>query len=211
MEPTAPQQPTPPSAPTKGKAKVSIYFTSIFLSAPVSLHPPTMMTLAPTKALGMPLEPFDGSSTKAKAFWTNLANYYYLNNDLYFTPSRKITSALTHFKLGTLAGEWAKDKQQAALAMTHSDFGSWTNFQDAFKVHFIPGNAKLLSTQQMHSLQMGNRPFTDWYQEWSTHASWSDANDETKMYAFHQNLLSALHNKILGVSLALTTLPHRAC
>jgi hypothetical protein len=61
-----------------------------------------MATPAPTKALGTPLEPFDSSSTKAKAFWTNLANYYYLNNDLYSTPSQKITSALTHFKLSTV-------------------------------------------------------------------------------------------------------------
>jgi hypothetical protein len=124
-----------------------------------------MVTPAPTKALGTPLEPFDGSSTKAEAFWTNLANYYYLNNDLYSTPSRKIASAFTHFKLGTPAGEWAKDKQQTTLAMPRPDFGSWTNFQDAFKAHFIPSDAKLLSTQQMHSLHMGNHPFTDWYQE----------------------------------------------
>jgi hypothetical protein len=69
--------------------------------------------------------------------------------------------------------------------MTHPDFGSWTKFQDAFKAHFILGDAKLPSTQQMHSLRMGNHPFMDWYQEWSTHTSHSGANDETKMYAFH--------------------------
>jgi hypothetical protein len=167
-----------------------------------------MMTLALTKALGTPPEPFDGSSTKAEAFWTNLANYYYLNNDLYSTSSQKIAFILTYFKLGTPAKEWAKDKQQAALAMTHPDFGSWTDFQDAFKAHFIPSDAKLLSIQQMHFLKMGNRPFTNWYQESSTHTSQSGANNETKMYAFHQNLPSALHNKILRVSLAPTTLNH---
>jgi hypothetical protein len=55
---------------------------------------------------------------------------------------------------------------------------------------------------------MGNHPFTDWYQEWSTHTSQSDANDETKMYTFRQNFPSALYNKILRVSPTPITLNH---
>ena len=58
----------------------------------------------------------------------------------------------------------------------------------------------------MHSLKMGNRPFSDWYQEWSTHTSRSKANEETKMYAFRQNIPAPLHGKILGVHPAPTTM-----
>jgi len=163
-------------------------------------------TTSHPKALGTPPEPFDGSSTKAEAFWTSLANYYFLNDALYFTPSHKIASALTHFKLRTPAGEWAKDKQQTALALVTPDFGTWDDFQDAFKVHFIPVNQKLLSTQLIHTMKMGNHLFSNWYQEWSTHASRSGANDKTKMYTFCQNLPSALHTKILGVHPPPTTL-----
>ena len=51
----------------------------------------------------------------------------------------------------------------------------------------------------MHSMKMGNHLFFDWYQEWSIHATRSQSNETTKMYAFHQNLPNALHTKILGV------------
>ena len=166
----------------------------------------TAASTSTTKALGTPPESFDGTSTKAEAFWTALENYYYLNQDLFTNESRRIAAALTHFKLGTPAGEWAKDKQRTALALSPPDFGTWTDFTTAFKTHFIPIDQTLLSTQLMHSLKMGNRPFSDWYQEWSTHASRSKANDETKMYAFRQNLPAPLHAKILGVHPAPTTL-----
>jgi hypothetical protein len=158
------------------------------------------------KSLGSAAEPFNGNSANAEAFWTNLANYYFLNQDLYSSTSKQIASALTHFKLGTPAGEWAKDRQQTALANSPPDFGSWQAFQDTFKAHFIPVDAKLLSTQLLHTLRMNNKPFSEWYQEWSTHANRSGANEETKMYAFRQNIPAALHQKILGVSPAPTTL-----
>ena len=63
------------------------------------------------------------------------------------------------------------------------------------------------STNIMHTLKMNNRPFSEWYQEWSTHASRSGANETTKMYAFRQNISSVLNNKILGVSPTPTTMP----
>jgi hypothetical protein len=55
---------------------------------------------------------------------------------------------------------------------------------------------------------MGNKPFSEWYQEWSTHANRSGTNKETKMYAFRQNIPATLHQKIIGVSPAPTTLSH---
>ena len=57
--------------------------------------------------LGLPPEPFDGKPDKAEAFWNNLENYYYLNEGAYSTESKKVSSALTHFKISTSAGEWA--------------------------------------------------------------------------------------------------------
>ena len=53
---------------------------------------------------------------------------------------------------------------------------------------------------------MGNRPFNEWYQDWSTYASRSGANEETQMFAFRKVLPMALHQKIMGVSPQPTTL-----
>ena len=155
-------------------------------------------TATSTKIIGSPPEPFDGSLTKAEAFWTSLASYFFLNEEIYNTANKKIVSALSYFKIGTSTGEWAKDRQITALALSPPNFGGWEDFRDDFKSHFIPVDATLLSTQQMHSMKMGNCPFSDWYQEWSTHATRSGSNDVTKMYAFCQNLPNALHTKILG-------------
>jgi hypothetical protein len=57
-------------------------------------------------------------------------------------------------------------------------------------------------------MKMENRPFSDWYQEWFTHATHSQSNEVTKMYVFCQNLPNALHTKILGVHPLPTTLAH---
>ena len=166
-----------------------------------------MANLAPSKLLGVPPEPFDGKAEKAEAFWNNLANYYYLNEATYTDVGRKVSAALTHFKLGTPAGEWAQDRQKTALATRPAiDFGTWEAFRDDFKKHFIPEHTKLEATNTMYTLKMGNRPFNEWYQEWSTHASRSGANDETKMFAFRRAIPVALHNKIVGLSPQPTTL-----
>jgi len=214
-EPVPAQQPPPaPVKQTKGKTK---YSPSIPPPAPATPPPVTNPPMASssttgtgtatsTKTIGSPPEPFDGSSTKAEAFWTSLASYFFLNQEIYNTANKKIASALSYFKIGTSAGEWAKDRQITALALSTPDFGTWETFRDDFKSHFIPVDATLLSTQQMHSMKMGNRPFSDWYQEWSTHATRSGSNDATKMYAFRQNLPNALHTKILGVHPPPTTL-----
>ena len=204
---------TTPLPSTKGKAPA---FHPKLLPKPPSKPPapppgpppaaPPMAQTSSTKVLGSAPEPYDGSITKAEAFWTNLANYYYLNAGLFSTEDKRIAAALTHFKLGTPAGEWAKDRQQAALAQSPPNFGTWNDFSDAFKAHFIPVDTKLSSTNTMHTLKMGSRPFQEWYQEWSTHATRSGANEQSKMYAFRQNLPQALHQKLLGVSPTPTTL-----
>jgi hypothetical protein len=152
------------------------------------------------KSLGAPPEPFDGKPEKAEAFWSNLENYFYLNDTLYPDEGKRVSAALTHFRLGTPAGEWARDRQKAALAANPVQFGTWHGFRVAFKKHFIPAESELEAASAMHSLRMGNRPFNDWYQEWSTYASRAGVDDNTKMYAFRRALPMALHSKILGVS-----------
>jgi hypothetical protein len=158
------------------------------------------------KLIGSPPESYDGSGHKAESFWSSLETYYFLNQDVFRTDSKHIASALTHFKLGTSAGEWARDRQQTALALTNPDFGSWDDFHSAFKAHFIPVETKMSSTQSMHSLRQQNHPFHEWYQEWITHANRSGANDQTKMFAFRRNIHPSLHMKLLGVSPIPTTL-----
>jgi hypothetical protein len=196
--------PVPPPAPAKPSTNTATSSKTLSTSTPALIKPLVMASSSTaavsTKSLGSAPEPFDGNLAHAEAFWTNLTNYYFLNQDLYSSTSKRIASTLTHFKLGTSAGEWAKDRQQTALANSPPDFGSWQDFQDAFKAHFIPVDQKLLSTQLLHTLKMGNKPFSEWYQEWSTHANRSGTNDETKMYAFCKNIPAALHQKIIGVS-----------
>jgi hypothetical protein len=65
------------------------------------------MATTQTKALETPLEPYDGSATKAENFLSALQSYYYLNSDLFGNDSKKVAATLSHFKVGTPAGEWA--------------------------------------------------------------------------------------------------------
>jgi hypothetical protein len=58
-------------------------------------HQPCLLGIAP--------ESFDGSADKAIAFWNMLENYYIMNAAIYDTKDKKISAALTHFKLGTQA------------------------------------------------------------------------------------------------------------
>ncbi len=163
----------------------------------------------PTKLLGAAPEPFDGKPEKAKAFWNNLENYFHLNILIFNTDDKKISTALTYFKVGTPAGQWAQDKQKAALNPVGGSavtFGVWADFKTNFRDHFIPAHTALEATNLMYTLKMGNRTFNDWYQEWSTHATRSGANDATQMYAFQQAIPGALLGKLMGISPFPTTL-----
>src|SRR5712672_1996601 len=173
-------------------------------------HPLTTMSTSAPKLMGSPPKSFDGSGHKAESFWSSLETYYFLNQDVFQTDSKRVASALTHFKLGTPAGEWARDRQQTALAPQRPDFGSWDDFRSAFKAHFIPVESKMSSTQTMHSLRQQNRPFHEWYQEWITHANCSGANEQTKIFTFRRNIHPSLHVKLLGISPIHTTLSRLA-
>jgi hypothetical protein len=158
------------------------------------------------RILGAVPEAFDGKAANAETFWNTLENYYYLNDAVFQDESRKVAAALTHFKLGTPAGDWARDRARAALNQTPIDYGTWRQFKDAFTAHFVPAESALEAGAMMHSLRQGSRPFQDWYQEWSTHANRAGVDATTKMYAFRRMLNQTLHQKILGISPAPTTL-----
>jgi hypothetical protein len=173
---------------------------------PIVLNPPMAGTGGNTKILGAAPEPFEGKPEKAEAFWNNLENYFYLNGDVFNTDGKKISSALTYFKIGTSAREWAQDLQKKALDRTPVSFRTWATFKDGFKKHFIPAHSALEATNAMYTSKMGGRPFNEWYQDWSTYASRSGANEDTQMFAFQKALPMALHQKIMGVSPQPTTL-----
>jgi hypothetical protein len=111
-----------------------------------------MMSTSTPKLIGSPSESYDGSGHKVKSFWSSLKSYYFLNQDVFQSESKCVASTLTNFKIGTPAGEWARDRQQTALALTNPDFGSWDDFRSTFKTHFIPVETKMSSTKTMHSL-----------------------------------------------------------
>jgi hypothetical protein len=64
--------------------------------------------------------------------------------------------ALTHFKLGTPARDWASDRLATTLAATPVDYGTWAAFKDKFKEQFIPLQTQVESIQKIHNLLMGN-------------------------------------------------------
>jgi hypothetical protein len=96
LPPVCTQTPTPSQCPNSpAPSSFSSSSSSASMSGSTMSH----------KMLGSPPEPFDGKPDKAEAFWNNLENYYYLNEGTYTTESKKVSSALTHFKISTSAGE----------------------------------------------------------------------------------------------------------
>ena len=165
-----------------------------------------MATQAQPRILGTAPEPFDGNGEKAIAFWNVLDNYFTVNATTYDTDPKKVSSALTYFKQGTQAGDWASDRIATALAANPADYGTWQAFKDAFKAQFIPPETQIEAIKRVHNTPQKNREFNEWYQEWSKYARRANIDDATKMYAFRSALNAALHNKILQLSPMPTTL-----
>jgi hypothetical protein len=156
--------------------------------------------------LGTTPESFDGSADKAIAFWNTLENYYTANAAIYDNKDKKISAALTHFKLSTQAREWASDRMATALAAAPQTYGTWANFKADFKAQFIPPQTQLDVITKIYNLPMGGKEFNVWYQEWSQHARRSQIDEATKMYAFRKNLNPSLHQKIIQITPQPTTL-----
>ena len=111
-----------------------------------------------------------------------------------------MAAALTHFKLGTSAGDWASDQLSMALAATPVNYGTWAAFKTAFKRQFILPQTQVEAIQKIHNLPMGNCEFNEWYQEWSMQAQRANVDEQSKMYAFRKALNSSLHGKIVQLS-----------
>jgi hypothetical protein len=149
---------------------------------------------------------FNGNLAKAEPFWNSLENYYNINNAVYMDEGRKVAAALTHFKMGTSARDWASDCLATALGATPINYGTWANFKTKFKEQFIPPQTQVESIQKIYNLPMGNREFNEWYQDWSMHARRANVDEQTRMYAFRRNLNQSLHQKIVQMSPQPTTM-----
>jgi len=160
----------------------------------------------PPRILGTAPEPYNGKGDMAIAFWNALENYFTVNATTFDTDAKKVSSALTYFKQGTQAGDWASDHITTILAGNPVDYGTWDDFQDAFKAQFIPPETQNEAIQNIHNTPQRNREFGEWYQEWSQYARRANVDEATKMYAFRRALDMALHNKLLQLSLMPTTL-----
>ena len=156
--------------------------------------------------IGTAPEPFTGKGEHALFFWNSLENYYHANNDAFADDNKKVAAALTHFKVGTQAGNWASDRMATALSANPVTYGTWVQFKADFKEQFIPPETQAEAIKQVHSLVMGNRDFNEWYQEWSQFARRSHMDDQSKMFAFRKNLKPEIHNKLMLVSPQPTTL-----
>ena len=207
--PSPPQQQLPPVQPAVPAPPPPVQARGPVLPAqpPPAAVPvnPVMANPAP-KIVGTLPESFDGKPDKAETFLAQMRTYYNLNADAFADESRRVNAALTHFKSGTPAGEWAQDRANAALNATPVDFGTWADFIAAFKSHFIPVDSQLESSVHMHNYKQQNKPFNEWYQNWYTHASRAGVDEQTKMFAFRRNLNQGLHTKIIAMSPQPTTL-----
>ena len=161
---------------------------------------------ATPRPVGAIPEAYDGKASSAIAFWNTLENYYTVNTAVYADEKARIQLALTHFKLGTQAGEWASDRIVKALAANPVDYGTWANLKKDFKTQFIPPETQVDAIAKMHSLRMGNQEFNDWFQEWSAHCHRADVDEGTKMYAFCRALNQALNQKLVNILPQPTTL-----
>jgi hypothetical protein len=86
-----------------------------------------------------------------------------MNAAIYNNEDKKISAALTHFKLGTQAREWASDCMATALAAAQVTYGTWANFKADFKAQFIPPQTQLDAITKIHSLPMGGQEFNKWF------------------------------------------------
>ena len=164
---------------------------------PVNPAPPRMAT---PKLMGSPPEAFDGKAEKAESFLSQLDNYYYLNEAAFTNDSRRVSAALTHFKAGTTAGDWAQDRVTAAMTANPRTFGDWDDFTAAFRKHFIPAKSQLESHAMMHHYPQNATPFNEWYQQWYTYALRARVDEPTRIFAFRRNLNYSLHQKLLSIT-----------
>jgi len=169
---------------------------------PLALPPaaPMAQPNPPPRILGTAPKSYNGKGDTAIAFWNSLENYFTVNATTFDTDAKKVSSALTYFKQGTQAGDWASDHIATILARNPVNYGMWQDFRDAFKAQFIPPETQNKVIQNIHNTLQRNREFSKWYQEWSRYARRANVDKATQMYVFCRALDTALHNKLLQLS-----------
>jgi len=158
------------------------------------------------RILGTAPDPYNGSPDKAIDFWNTLANYYNINDGIYTMNTQKVSSALTHFKIGTPGGKWASNLMHTALNANPVNYRTWDDFKAAFNKQFIPPATQMEAIAKMHDTSMGAKDFATWFLDWSTQARRMGVDETTKMWAFQRALPPALQNKLLTLSPQPTTL-----
>src|SRR5579863_5051832 len=212
--PAAPSTPKPKASqpiqvPVPAPGPVPIQTPAAPSPGPPNPPAPAVPMAAPhplPRPTGTPPEPYDGKYEGAIAFWNALENYYTMNDASYPNVGAKIASALTHFKLGTPAGEWASDQIAAALGQTPVNYGTWAAFKAAYNQQFIPPESQAEAISKMHNTFQRDLDFGKWYQIWSQYARRAGVDDTTKQYAFRRCLHPSLQQKLLNVTPAPTTL-----
>jgi len=173
--------PAPPSRNPKGKAPPTKpnppASTSKLPPQPPGGNPPAPPPPAPMAQPNPPPciletapEPYNGKGDMVIAFWNALENYFTVNATTFDTNTKKVSSALTYFKQGTQARDWASDHIATILAGNPVNYGTWDNFRDAFKAQFIPPEMQNEAIQNIHNTPQRNWEFSEWYQEWSRYA-----------------------------------------
>jgi len=205
-----PRNPKGKTPPTKPNLPAS---TSKLPPQPPGGNPPAPPPTAPMAQpnlppciLGTAPKPYNGKGDTAIAFWNALKNYFTVNATTFDTNAKKVSSALTYFKQGTQAGDWASDHIATILSGNPVNYGTWDDFRDAFREQFIPPETQNEAIQNIHNTPQRNWEFGEWYQEWSRYARRANVDEATKMYAFCRALDTALHNKLLQLSPMPTTL-----
>jgi len=166
--------PAPPSRNPKGKtlpARPNPPLSTLKLpQQPPGGNPPAPPPAAPMAQpnppphiLGTAPEPYNGKGDMAIAFWNALKNYFTVNATTFDTDAKKVSSALTYFKQGTQAGDWASDHIATILARNPVSYGTWDDFRDAFKDQFIPLEMQNEAIQNIHNTLQRNQEFSEWY------------------------------------------------
>jgi len=125
---------------------------------PPNLPAPTSMAQQnQLQILGTPPDLYDGSPDKAITFWNTLANYYAINDSIYIMNAQEVSSALTHFKIGTPGGDWASNQMATALAANLVNYGMWDQFKATFEKQFILPASQMEAIQKMHATVPDNQ------------------------------------------------------
>jgi len=120
---------------------------------------PMVQPNPPPCILGTAPKSYNGKGDTAIAFWNSLENYFTVNAATFDTDKKKVLLALTYFKQGTQAGDWASDRILTILAANPVNYGTWQAFKDAFKDQFIPLEMQNEVIQNIHNTPQRNQEF----------------------------------------------------